>query len=101
MFGVGEQIGGHMPRVGAGVDKQENFARPGNGVNIHFAEYQSLGRRDENISRSDDLVDFGTEKPCHEPARQSPAPRRHEFGRRRQLSRGKKDCRVFADWAKS
>ena len=48
-----------MQRIGRIVGQEQNFARPGDGVDVHFAEHHALGRGDKDISRADDLVDFG------------------------------------------
>ena len=58
MLGLRQHIGGDIFGIGAVIHQQKNLTGSGDGVDIDFAENQSLGRRDEDISRTDDFIHF-------------------------------------------
>ena len=59
MLGLGKHIRGDMIGIGGGVGNKQNLARSGNRIDIDLAKHEAFGRRDKNISRTDDLVNFG------------------------------------------
>ncbi len=76
-----EQIGGDPVRIIGAVGDDENFRRPGDGIDADLAEHLALGRGDIGIAGADDLVDRRRWSRCHRPARPRPGPRRRDRSR--------------------
>lgn len=56
MFRLREQIRSYVGRIRTIVGQHDNFARPGNAVDIYGAEHIPLGQSYINVARPDDLV---------------------------------------------
>ena len=59
VFGLGEQIHGNPVRVGLAITDHQDLGGPCDHVDAHGTEYQPLGRRHEDIARTNDLVHLG------------------------------------------
>src|SRR5690606_31553881 len=57
VFGLADQVGGHVHRVGGGVGQHGDLGGTGLGVDTHQATAQSLGGGDVDIARAGDQVD--------------------------------------------
>ena len=57
MLGLADQVGGQVTRVGRAVGDHDDLAGPGDAVDVDRAVDVPLGQRDEQVARSDDLVD--------------------------------------------
>jgi hypothetical protein len=58
VFRLGKHIRGDINRIGGTVNDEQNLTRAGDGIDIDLAKHHTLRRRDENISRADNLIDF-------------------------------------------
>ena len=58
VLGLGQHICGDVFGIGAVIHQQKNLTGSGDGVDIYLAKNESLGCRDKDISRPDDLIYF-------------------------------------------
>src|SRR5438445_507996 len=58
VFGLGDQIGGDVSRLGSPIGDQHDLTWPGDAVDINLAIYMPLCQRYEQIAGADDLVDL-------------------------------------------
>ena len=81
VLGLGQQVGGDPVRIVGAVRDDEDFRRPGDGVDADPAEHLALGGGDIGVAGPDDLVDGRDGRACHRPAPPRPARRRRDRSR--------------------